>query len=217
MQHDVVGLRDFYHRPLGGIVRRLLTQRIRARWRSARGRQVVGLGFAVPYIGAFREEAETLAALMPAHQGALVWPGFPYEFALANLAGTFTVEARDGQFSKIQPGAGKILGLLSLQALPRRATFDFSDVFSEGFAFERIHGDVKIARGVMLTNNFEISGGAAFVSLSGELSLPEETQNLTMRVVPEIGEGVALAAAVVGTPVLGLSTLLVSKRLVRSS
>src|SRR6185295_14225208 len=74
MQHDVVGLRDFYHKPLGGIVRRLLTQRIRTRWRSARGRQLVGLGFAVPYIGAFREEADTLAALMPAHQGALVWP-----------------------------------------------------------------------------------------------------------------------------------------------
>jgi SAM-dependent methyltransferase len=74
MQHDVVGLRDFYHKPLGGIVRRLLTQRIRSRWRSARGRQLIGLGFAVPYIGAFREEAETLAALMPAHQGALVWP-----------------------------------------------------------------------------------------------------------------------------------------------
>ena len=35
MQHDVVGLRDFYNRPLGGIVRRLLTQRIRTRWRNA--------------------------------------------------------------------------------------------------------------------------------------------------------------------------------------
>ena len=74
MQHDVVGLRNFYSRPLGGIVRRLLTQRIRSRWRSARGRELVGLGFAVPYIGMFRDEAEQLAALMPAHQGALVWP-----------------------------------------------------------------------------------------------------------------------------------------------
>jgi uncharacterized protein (TIGR02099 family) len=146
-------------------------------------------------------------------EGTLVWPGFPYEFTVGNLAGTFAVSAAKGQFSKIQPGAGKILGLISLQALPRRATFDFSDVFSEGFAFERIHGDVKIARGVMITNNFEISGTAAFVSLAGELSMPQETQALTMHVVPEIGEGVALAAAVVGTPVLGLSTLLVSKLL----
>lgn len=74
MQNDVLELRSFYGRPLGGIVRRLLTQRIRARWRSAQGRQVAGLGFAVPYIGMFRGEASRLAALMPANQGALVWP-----------------------------------------------------------------------------------------------------------------------------------------------
>jgi SAM-dependent methyltransferase len=74
MHHDVVGLRSFYNQPLGGIVRRLLTQRIRARWRNARGCRLVGLGFAVPYIGTFRDEAARMAALMPAHQGALVWP-----------------------------------------------------------------------------------------------------------------------------------------------
>jgi uncharacterized protein YhdP len=51
------------------------------------------------------------------------------------------------------------------------------------------------------------------VSLSGEVSLPLETQALTLRVIPEVGEGMALAATVLGTPVLGLSTLLVSKLL----
>lgn len=74
MQNDVLELRSFYKGPLGGIVRRLLTQRIRARWRSAQGRQVMGLGFAVPYIGMFRSEAMRLGALMPANQGAVVWP-----------------------------------------------------------------------------------------------------------------------------------------------
>jgi SAM-dependent methyltransferase len=74
MQHDVLELRNFYHRPLGGIVRRVLTQRLRVRWRSAQGSRLVGLGFAVPYIGMFRGEASHVAALMPANQGALVWP-----------------------------------------------------------------------------------------------------------------------------------------------
>jgi SAM-dependent methyltransferase len=74
MQLDVLELRDFYNRPLGGIVRRVLTQRIRARWRSAQGCTLTGLGFAVPYIGMFRGEAVRLSALMPAGQGALVWP-----------------------------------------------------------------------------------------------------------------------------------------------
>jgi uncharacterized protein (TIGR02099 family) len=146
-------------------------------------------------------------------EASLAWPGLPSEFALAALSGTMKLEARGGQFAKIEPGAGKLLGLLSLQSLPRRALLDFRDVFSDGFAFERVAGDVKVARGVLVTDNFEISGPAAFVSLSGEVSLPQETQSLTMRVVPEVGEGMALAATVFGTPVLGLSTLLVSKLL----
>ncbi len=74
MHPDVLDLRDFYNRPLGGVVRRLLTSRIRSRWRSVHGAQLMGLGFAVPYIGLFRGEASRLGALMPANQGALVWP-----------------------------------------------------------------------------------------------------------------------------------------------
>ena len=144
-------------------------------------------------------------------EGTLVWSGYPYEFALAKLAGKFRVRANYGQFAKIDPGAGKLLALISLQSLPQRASFDFQDVFSAGFAFDRIEGDVKIARGVMLTDNFEIQGPSAFVKMKGEVSLPSETQNLTMRIVPEVGESVALAATVFGTPILGLSTLLVSK------
>ncbi len=146
-------------------------------------------------------------------EGTLVWAGYPYDFALANLAGRFRVDAKSGQFAKIEPGAGKLLGLLSLQSLPRRATLDFRDVFSEGFAFDRIQGDVRVAHGVLITDNFEISGSSAFVGLNGDVSLPDETQNLTLRVVPEVTEGVALAATLIGTPVLGLSTLLVSKLL----
>ncbi len=74
MYLDIHNLRDFYHRPLGGIVRRMLGSRIRARWRNVKGCTVVGLGFAIPYLGVFRGEAERLGALMPAAQGAMVWP-----------------------------------------------------------------------------------------------------------------------------------------------
>jgi SAM-dependent methyltransferase len=74
MQPDVVDLRDFYNRPLGGVARRLLTSRIRARWRNVERMQVMGLGFPAPYIGMFRGEAARLGALMPATQGALAWP-----------------------------------------------------------------------------------------------------------------------------------------------
>ena len=74
MDLDVVDLRDFYNRPLGAMVRRLLAGRIRARWRNVQGCHLMGLGFAVPYIGQFRGEASCVGALMPANQGALLWP-----------------------------------------------------------------------------------------------------------------------------------------------
>src|SRR5690242_1640967 len=74
MHPDVVELRDFYARPLGGMVRRLLAHRIRMRWRRVGGSTLIGLGFATPYLSAFRGEALRLGAFMPASQGALVWP-----------------------------------------------------------------------------------------------------------------------------------------------
>lgn len=74
MNLDIHDLRAFYQRQLGGIARRMLGGRIRARWRSVRGCTVVGVGFAVPYLGIFKGEAAHLGALMLASQGAMVWP-----------------------------------------------------------------------------------------------------------------------------------------------
>ncbi|MDX2204536.1 MAG: methyltransferase domain-containing protein [Hyphomicrobiaceae bacterium] len=74
MHLDIHTLRDFYQRPLGGIVRRMLGGRIRARWRNVRSCSIIGLGYATPYLGTFREEAGCIGALMPATQGAMVWP-----------------------------------------------------------------------------------------------------------------------------------------------
>lgn len=74
MYQDVVELRAFYSRPLGHAVRRLLGHRIRARWRNLHGQTLIGLGFATPYLGSYRDEAARLGALMPASQGAIVWP-----------------------------------------------------------------------------------------------------------------------------------------------
>lgn len=74
MHADVTELRDFYATPLGQAVRRLVMPRIRSRWTSVRGETIVGLGFATPYLGSFRRDGARVAALMPAGQGAIVWP-----------------------------------------------------------------------------------------------------------------------------------------------
>jgi SAM-dependent methyltransferase len=74
MQLDVGDLNEFYATALGQAVRRLLTHRIRARWRGLGGATLIGLGYAAPYLGAFRGEARRIGALMPETQGATVWP-----------------------------------------------------------------------------------------------------------------------------------------------
>ena len=74
MHLDVTELRDFYTRPIGQITRRVLTRRIRERWPTIKGQTLIGLGFASPYLGAFRSEARRIGALMPASQGVMVWP-----------------------------------------------------------------------------------------------------------------------------------------------
>lgn len=74
MQLDVADLRDFYASRRGQVVRRLVAARIRDRWTKLDGRTLVGIGYAAPYLGAFRGEVRRLGAFMPATQGALVWP-----------------------------------------------------------------------------------------------------------------------------------------------
>ena len=74
MHFDVSDLQEFYATALGQAVRRLLAHRIRARWRGLSGATLIGLGYASPYLGAFRGEARRIGALMPEAQGALVWP-----------------------------------------------------------------------------------------------------------------------------------------------
>src|SRR3970040_2296236 len=74
MHLDAVDLKDFYTCPLGLVVRRLLGARIRARFGDLKSCRTFGLGFATPYLAAFRGEAEPLGALMPASLGAISWP-----------------------------------------------------------------------------------------------------------------------------------------------
>src|SRR5258707_15317767 len=74
MSLDVVDLRNFYAQPLGAVARRLVSRGIRMRWSDVRAQRVLGIGYATPYLGLFREEAERCLALMPAPQGVVRWP-----------------------------------------------------------------------------------------------------------------------------------------------
>lgn len=71
---DVFDLQEFYADPLGGVARRLIAHRIRARVKNAKGMTIMGLGYATPYLGGWREEADAVFGFMPARQGVARWP-----------------------------------------------------------------------------------------------------------------------------------------------
>jgi uncharacterized protein YhdP len=144
--------------------------------------------------------------------GQLAWGGPPYAPDLPSLSGAVSLDFKRGQFVKLEPGLGKLIGVLSLQALPRRVTLDFADVFSEGFTFDRISATANVAQGVARTGDFRMVGPTAKVDLRGRIDLAAETQSLEVSVKPSVSESIALGAAIVN-PAVGLATFLAQKAL----
>ena len=74
MTPDVARLIAFYKSPLGRISRALIREVVVALAGDLKGRRVLGLGFATPYLRFTLETAERVLAFMPARQGASAWP-----------------------------------------------------------------------------------------------------------------------------------------------
>ena len=140
--------------------------------------------------------------------GQIAWNGSPFALDYPSLTGQINVAIDAGQFLKAEPGAARLLGVLSLQSLPRRLSLDFRDLFQEGFAFDTFTGDVSIAQGVASTNNLRMRGVQAAVLMEGSADIARETQDLRVVVVPEINAGTAALAYAVINPAIGLGAFL---------
>jgi uncharacterized protein (TIGR02099 family) len=143
-------------------------------------------------------------------EGKLGWAGSPQGIDYPTLTGNVSLKVEKGQFLKADPGAAKLLGILSLQSL---LTFDLRDLFSEGFAFDAISSGAQIARGVLTTRDFDMRGAAARVGMTGEIDLARETQKLRLRVVPSLGDSATTAATLLLkiNPVTGLGALIAQR------
>ncbi|MBY0467481.1 MAG: TIGR02099 family protein, partial [Burkholderiaceae bacterium] len=140
--------------------------------------------------------------------GQIAWDGSPLSMDYPSLTGQINLSVAAGQFLKADPGVGRLLGVLSLQALPRRFVLDFRDVFQQGFAFDDISGDLQIAKGVAQTNNLRMRGVQAAVLMEGKADIEQETQDLRVIVVPEIDAGTASLAYAAINPAIGLGAFL---------
>lgn len=129
------------------------------------------------------------------------WPGGPAQFALGALEGRLVLDARDGRLLEVEPGAGRVLGLLSLAELPRRLTLDFRDFFSKGFAFNTLAGTVRFADGRARSDDLRIDGPAAVIGIGGETNLRTQRFDQTIEVLPKAGNLLTAVGAIAGGPV----------------
>lgn len=139
------------------------------------------------------------------------WAASPFNFDWKLLSGHMKVNISDGKFVDIDPGAGRLLGMFSLSALPRRFMLDFSDTFTEGFEFNKFDSKANFKGGDLYTNQTHINGTSADVFFNGRIGLAARDFDQIMSVVPRISSGVSGWLAVLQGAAVGVVAYLGQK------
>lgn len=151
----------------------------------------------------------------------LEWQGSPIDFNVKNLAGNLNLEIAKGRLLQVNPGkTGRIFGLLSLQALPRRLALDFSDVFLKGLTFDQIAGDFQIKQGNAYSDNFKLQGPSAEILINGRTGLINRDYDQTIKITPHIDMRLPLVGALAASTGIGVglgAAILLGQRLIQPS
>jgi len=141
----------------------------------------------------------------------LNWPGSPADFSLATVEAEFDLRAKDGRLVSVDEGAGKLLSLFSLNSLQRRLTLDFSDVFKEGFTFNKMQGHFVVMDGDAFTNDFTIKGSSSTIDIAGRTGLVERDYDQLVTVTPQVSSTLPIAGVIAGGPAIGAAVFLADK------
>jgi len=187
-------------------------------WSGTPERQKTRLSFEAqtPDLGRLTRELQFTSAVEQAEmavQAQLQWAAPPTEVALENLQGSLDFQVGKGRVVDVEPGMGRIFGLLNLGALQRRLTLDFTDLFGEGYAFDSIKGRFDIGDGVAQARQVTITGPGADMEISGKTGLVSRDYDQLVTVTPEISATLPLAGALVGGP-LAAAVLVVADQVV---
>ena len=139
------------------------------------------------------------------------WPGAPMDFSLAETDGNVKISVKEGRILDVNPGAtGRVFGLFSLQALPRRLSLDFNDLFGKGFYFDDIEGQFDIDKGNAYTNDLVVDGPSARIDIWGWTDLSNKDYNQNVTVTPKISAGLSVAGFF-GGPAVGAAVFAIEK------
>ncbi len=126
------------------------------------------------------------------------WHASPWQLALPDLRGHMDVKLNKGRILSIEPGFGRILGILALEQWVKRLQLDFSDIFEEGLSYNSIKGDFNLARGKASTQNLFVDAVPAKISISGETDYVHQTLDHLVKVVPKSSDAVPIAGTIMG-------------------
>jgi uncharacterized protein (TIGR02099 family) len=140
----------------------------------------------------------------------LRWPGAPGKFSKAAVEGSVEMDARRGRFAAMEAGAGRLFGLLNLDALTRRLRLDFSDVFGKGTPFDQFGGKAELGGGDLRTDGIVIVGPSLYIEASGRIGLVREDFDLDLIVAPPIAGNLSLIGALIN-PLYGAVMYLTQK------
>lgn len=129
------------------------------------------------------------------------------------LNGHLEFELEDGSLLAVEPGAGRVLGLVNFYALPRRLLFDFQDVVGEGLVFDSISGEFRIESGNAYTDNLRIDTPGAVIYISGRVGLAERVYDQQVTIAPKLSSAATIAGTVFGGPAVGAALFLVQRLL----
>jgi len=141
----------------------------------------------------------------------LDWSGGPRAEFFDVLDGEVQVRLDEGQLVEVDPGAGRVFGLMSIVELPRRLSFDFRDVFDKGFGFNKIAATFRIDDGKTYTCDLSLEGPAADIGIVGEADLASRTYDQTAIVSVNVGNTLPIVGAVVAGPQVAAALLIISQ------
>jgi uncharacterized protein YhdP len=143
----------------------------------------------------------------------LDWPGGPQAFAAKSLGGEVRLQFGKGGLLSIEPGLGRVIGMLNLSSLWRRLSLDFSDLFGKGLAYDGIAGTFRIREGQAVTEAFLIDAVSAKILVSGRIGLAARDLDQLVTVIPHTSAALPIAGVIAGGPAVG-AAMLVAERLV---
>lgn len=135
------------------------------------------------------------------------WPDAGYAPDLENMTGELFFSMRNGRILGIEPGAGRILGLFALQALPRRLTFDFRDIVRTGLEYTTINGSFSIANGLASSQTLLLTGPVAEILVHGSSDFVNRIYDQTVDVLPRVSGALPLIGVLSGGPAAGVTAL----------